>query len=1043
MRLTNITHHDLKENELRLYFQGGAIGGISFAEDDILRIRFNSGDTLLEDCDRMVVEAVPAPRPFRCVQEEGGLRLETGRATVIIRFFPAHILAYAADGRLVFSTKESAFGECEEHRSVLRISLGRDEEIHGLGQDPMGNVNQNGHERRMWNEWGGLHVAANAALPFYFSGAGYAFLLNSGWPSRFAVGAAQVSDPPPAHSIARSKGPWEWGVNSGEEDPDDLSLILEDGRMDGFVILRTGDEAIRAYGELTGRAPLPPKWILGYMQSRNRYRTSEEFLALGRHFRETGIPCDTVVVDWLWFRQFGDMAWDTTYWKNPKEMIDELHRMGFHFMMAFHPFIYEDCLTYEDFRAKGYLMNTPPQTLPIFDHSSPEAREAWWQATKKLVAQGVDAYWIDMGEPRDHPQGTTCHIGSREHVHNLYSSFWSKGLYDGHTRDLDTRPFMLSRTSYAGIQRYGAALWSNDIDSSWEVLKDQVPVGIGVCASGLPYWCTDIGGFATDERYSPELFIRWLEWGVFCPLMRTHGTRAENEPWSYGDQAGPIIEKYIRLRYQLMPYLYACARQIYDASRPMMRGLFLDFPDDPVACAQRHEYMFGPALLVAPILDRDARRRQVYLPRGVWFDYWTGRRMEGGREITVQAPLDRIPLFVREGNLLPMTEAMQYVGEKPEDEIIVHVYGDHGSCMLYDDAGEGHGYEHGEYAKTMLTWENGRLTATLLEGKPECIPQGRRYTVVQHEYREEAAPLSGLSFDWDQTTDHVTRIHVTGDTGLKQVTLAYELTVPVGLSLTDAPCYFRKTPLSKGRKQVRGVVDFTFELTPDRSSLPALHTSELALTCLCGGEETNRREKITFGYGYVNEVQMLGFLEPRNPADADLMRRIEQGEYADSYALASSDAVSATQTRDDGELSSGGGGSAAGQERIYWNLCKNTTCFGYLDMRAFASKRMIGGRGMGYARFVVCSDRERDCFFEFSADRSFTLWVNGEMVYSREGMLLKQIPDKALHLNQGENIFLVRCFVDYPEQRSGREIGFSLRLVNAQGQTLDDLLFHA
>lgn len=1046
MRLSKITGYQEQDRELTLRFGEEAVAGLSFAGEDVMHLRFNCGAALQDDPDGYVVENPPEKAALDICEETGGLMVRAGRLRAVITFRPARICVYDADGRELFATKHSAMGEAEENRSVLRVALGREEGIHGLGQDPMGNVQQNGHERRMWNEWGGLHVAANAALPFYWSDRGYGLLLNSGWPSRFAVGEAKVSAPPPAHSIERSKGPWEWDTSSGEEDADDLSLILENGRMDVYVVLRSGDGAIRGYTELTGRAPLPPRWALGYMQSKNRYRTDEEFLKLGQTFREKGIPCDTLVLDWLWFKQFGDMAWDRDYWKEPEKMLEKLHEMGFHIMQAYHPFIYEDCKTLEEFRDKGYLMNTPPHTLPIFDHSNPEAREAWWEKTKKLVANGVDAYWIDMGEPRDHPQGTTCHMGSREHVHNLYSLLWAKGIYEGHVRDLKTRPFLLSRTSYAGIQRYGAALWSNDIDSSWEVLKDQVPVGLGVCASGLPYWCTDIGGFSTDERYSPEMFIRWLEWGVFCPLFRTHGTRAENEPWSYGEEANAIIERYIRLRYRLLPYIYSCARWIYESGKPMMRGLFLDYPDDPIACGQKYEYMFGPALLVAPILDRGARSREVYLPQGTWYDFWSGERITGGRSIMAQAPLDRIPLYVKSGSVIPMAECVQFVGEKPDEKITVHVYGAPGCFELYEDAGEGREYMEGAYVKTLLSWDGEQLTTRVIEGDAALIPQGRVYLVENHAQgsSEKESLLAGLTFDWDQTMDHQTFVHITGDAGLDEAVMSYELTVPDCMKLTDAPCYFRKTPLMKGKKVIRGLVNLDFALAPRRTELPVVFDATIALECTWRGKTERVEKTVTCGYGYVNTVQMLGFLEPENAADAALMARIEAGDYQNSYVLERTARQETKKQIDDGELSASAGDEAPeARTELKWNLCENTTCFGYLDMREFASKRMVGGRGTGYGRFVIISPDDRECSFEFSADRSFDLWVNGEKVYAKDGMQLKQIPDVKMKLHRGENVLLIRCFVDYPEQRSGREIGFSLRVLDENGQTARDLLYRA
>lgn len=1043
MKLREILRYEERDDILFAYFSGGAVMAVSFVDQDIFRLQFNTGDQILEDPDRFVVEQPPRALPMRVEVERGGVRVLMPRCVLAICSKPALLSVCTLDGRLLFSTKPGSLGHAEDQTAILRVALDPEEGIYGMGQDPMANTNQNGHERRMWNEWGGLHVAANAALPFYFSSRGYGLLLNSSWPCRFAVGEAKVSDPPPAHSIQRSKGPWEWNESSGEEDPRDLSLLLEDGRMDVFVILREGDRAIQGYGELTGRTPMPPRWALGWMQSKNRYRTDQEFLSLGKKYREMGIPCDTLVLDWLWFHQFGDMAWDEDYWKNPCDMLQKLHAMGFHVMQAYHPFIYEDCLTHETFRSSGYLMQTPANTLPIFDHSNPKAREAWWQATRKLVDQGIDAYWIDMGEPRDHPQGTTCFLGSREHVHNLYSLLWAKGIYEGHTRDLQTRPFLLSRTSYAGIQRYGTALWSNDIDSSWEVLKDQVPIGLGVCASGLPYWCTDIGGFATDGRYSPELFIRWLEWGVFCPLMRTHGTRAENEPWSYGEQARPIIEKYIRLRYRLMPYIYSCAREIYEQSKPMMRGLYLDYPDDPTACSQKYEFMFGPALLVAPILDRDARQREVYLPRGVWYDFWTGQRFTGGRSVTAVAPLDTIPLYVREGSLIPMADCVQYDGEHAWDHITVHVWGEEASFVLYEDAGDGFGYLKGEFAKTKLTWKNQRLNAELAQGENEQIPENRVYTVEEHIAQEVTESDISWHFDWDETEDGVTRVHVTGSTGIRQAEISYALELPNFLSLTDAPCYFRKTPLASGAKVLCGTVDFQFELTPGRTWIPQAFDLPITIRCKTAVKETEQRKVLHCGYGYISKAQILGFLDDRNTADRKLMSQIEAGLWQESYVLPAAEQTDGGQPGvvSDGELSSASGSEEKSGDILYWKKCEKATCFGYLDMREYASRRMVRGRGTGYARFTIISPADQKCRFEVSADRSIDLWVNGTHIYSQNGMLLKTVPDAVLSLHTGENVILVKCFVDYPEQRSGREVGFSLRILDETGKADQELLF--
>ena len=1042
MRLSKITSWEIQNNELVFKFQEEAAMGISFSQDDILRLRFNKGVKLLEDPDKMVVENVTACGSFRVTDEANGIKVKTDAVSLIVTFEPASIAVYTPDGRQIIKSAVSSFGEAEQDRTVLRLALTEEEKIFGLGQDPMGNINQRGHERRMWNEWGGLHVCANVAIPFYLSSEGYGLLLNNAWPSRFAVGKAKVSDPPPAHSIERSKGPWNWNQSSGEENPDDMALILENERMDVFIVMRPYSEALHGYAQLTGTTPMPPKWALGYMQSKNRYRSGEEFLRLAKEYREKQIPCDTLVLDWLWFQQFGDMEWDKDNWKEPEKMLAQLHEMGFHVMQAYHPFIYQDCLKLDTFKQKGFLMNTPADKLPIFDHSNPAAREEWWQQTLRLVKQGIDAYWIDMGEPRDHPQGTTCYLGSREHVHNLYSPFWAKGLYDGHRRDLNTRLFSLSRTSYAGIQRYGAALWSNDIDSSWEVLKDQVPAGLGVCMSGLEYWCTDIGGFSTDDRFSPELFIRWLQWGVFCPLFRTHGTRPENEPWSYGEEAQKILEEYIRLRYRLMPYIYTCAREVTEKGQPMMRALCLDYPNDDTACEQKYEFMFGPSILVAPILDKDARQREVYLPQGIWYDYWTDERIDGGRTITAIAPLNRIPLYVKEGSILPMAEVVNFIAEQPENLIQVHIYGDKpASYVLYEDDGNSYEYENGAYVKTELCFDGTQLASKVIDGDAAFIPAERRYTVVMHSAAKTEELPFHITVDSDLNTNGSCRVHLTADTKQTEVVFAYTMKVPDGWKLSDAPKYFRKTPLNKGELTLRGTVNMDWEFIPVRNALPLKAVAVLDVDVIAAEKAVHIHKDITWGSGYVTRMNVIGFFSEDDTDDAAIMQQIEFGVIVPSYQKTLRKSVTEEALHDDGELSSGGDGSADSSSSISWNRYTSFNCWGYVDLRPLSMNAMKNGRGAGYAQCRIWSDNETVCSFEFAAERSFALWINNEKIFEKTGIQPKQVPAERFTLKKGYNDCLIKCTVDYQKQMSGREIGFNFKILHEDGSDCNEFLY--
>lgn len=562
-----------------------------------------------------------------------------------------------------------------------------------------------------------------------------------------------------------------------------------------------------------------------------------------------------------------------------------------------------------------------------------------------------------------------------------------------------------------------------------------------MCLSGLPYWCTDIGGFSTDDRFTPELYIRWLQWGVFCPLFRTHGTRPENEAWSYGEQAEKILRRFIDLRYQLTPYIYSCARKITETGKPMMRALCLDFPDDEQACLQKYEYMFGPAFLVAPILEKNARSREVYLPHGIWYNYYTNERLEGGRTIMAQAPLDRIPLYVREGSIIPMMERCQYIGEKSEDKITVHIYGQlPSSFVLYEDDGETYGYEKGVYAKTLLSFDGKELTASVVEGDASVIPHGRIYESVVHPFAARDV-LEEPSFDCDWDVDGISRVHMTMDVGNNVTGIHYQVQTPSGWRLTDAPCYFRKTPLAKGEKMGCGVIHMMWEFTPVREFLTVCPTADFTVTISGKDGEKVIHKKIGWGSGCVARANVIGFFSEENSQEAAVMKRIEAGDFQPFYTLACSYENNAAKSVDDGELSAGGTQDEDSGQAVFWNRYVSNNCFGYLDLRPMAARGMKNGKGCGYARFLIWSPKEEECRFEFSAERYFAFWANGEKIFEMTGMQPKQIPEKTFQLHKGYNVILVKNFVDYPEQRSGREIGFSFKLLTMEGKEIPELLY--
>ena len=386
---------------------------------------------------------------------------------------------------------------------------------------------------------------------------------------------------------------------------------------------------------------------------------------------------------------------------------------------------------------------TPTNGLPYdragsdIDTTNPDAARWYWNVIKQnYVSKGFDAFWADETEPDLPPNGSYFHVGPGTQFFNVYPLFHTAAFYQGMRRDMPERALILARDSYLGAQHNGAIFWSSDIAPTWDVLKRQVPTGLNFVASGMPYWSTDIGGWQSlpgthkpehpplldpsDARDNvggyddyPELYTRWFEYGAFQPNFRSHGTRPHNEVWSYGKQAQPILERYLRLRYQLMPYLYSLGWQANQTGAPFMRGLFLDFGADPNVANLGDEYMFGPALLVAPVTEQGATSRSVYLPAGTdWYNFWTNERVHGGQCLTVSAPIDTIPVFVRAGSILPMGAPVQSTAD-PQTIAEVRVYpGADGHFTLYDDDGTTYSYEHGAFRTTELLWNDATAKLT-------------------------------------------------------------------------------------------------------------------------------------------------------------------------------------------------------------------------------------------------------------------------------------------------------------------------------------------
>ena len=499
-----------------------------------------------------------------------------------------------------------------------------------------------------------------------------------------------------------------------------------------FVASRQPATIMAEYARLTGKPEMPPLWSLGYQQSHRTLASREEVLAEAKTFREKKLPCDAFIYLGTgfcpsgWNTENGSFDWNSNVFPDPKEMIAQLHEDHIHTVL--HAVILSD-------RLRGSVHE--PCELAQFDEAE---ASCYWDAHRKDFATGVDGWWPDEGDPLD--------IASRLVRNRMY---WEGPQIDRPNE----RPYALHRNGYAGMQRYASFLWSGDVYSTWETLKTHIPIGINTGLSGIPYWGTDIGGFVPTKEFTAELYLRWFQFGAFCTLFRCHGRNWKLRlPWGWntGDpgpmeisryegaaipdasqlhnpQVEIICRKYLELRYRLLPYTYSAVRECAATGMPVMRALWLHHPDDPQAVARSDEYLWGPNLLVAPVVEQGAASRSVYLPRGNWYDFWTGERVEGGKEVSREVDLEIMPLYVRAGTILPLGPVKQYVSESSDGPLTISIYpGADASFVFYEDDGKSFGYRRGQWMGINMSWNDARraLTLSLAEGSKMLPPLRRK-----------------------------------------------------------------------------------------------------------------------------------------------------------------------------------------------------------------------------------------------------------------------------------------------------------------------------
>ena len=639
-----------------------------------------------------------------------------------------------AAGDPLFAEKGTYFAPCEDgpnksFRIKQEFTLARDEKIFGFGQMQNGHLNQRGQALDLKNR------NMNVAIPFLHSSKGYGVFWNHFSPMTFVDNASG------AH------------------------MDCTDTCLDYFFILGGSAEGVvQGMRKLTGQVPMLPLWAYGYWQSRERYMTQAELLEVVAKYRQLGVPLDCIVQDWQYW---GDAPnWNAMQFKkeifpDPKGMVDEVHRQHAKIMVVAWPGFGPETAQYKEFDAANMLLNFrtwPPETFAKpYDAYNPAARERYWDYLNRGVfSLGVDGLWLDSTEPdhidvKDEDYDAPTHLGTLRSVHNAFPIAHVQGV-DEHWRKTNPakRVVLLTRSASAGQQRCGSSTWSGDIQSTWDSLARQIPAALGFALSGNPSWNSDIGGFFAGRYKGPqdpafqELYIRWLQFACFTPLMRSHGTNHPREIYQFGARGEAVfdtIEKYIRLRYSLLPYIYATAWDVSRHGGSFMRPLVMEYPELHQVADQ---YLFGKSLLVAPVVTAGAKQRAVALPPGGWVDFWTKEAVAGGQTIRRPVTLDVLPLYVKAGAILPIGPDVQYAGEKPWDRLTLNVYpGADGQFTLYEDSGDGYEYERGAYSEIPMTWDDSarKLTIGARSGEFPGMLRERRFHVFGKDVAYRGEPV--------------------------------------------------------------------------------------------------------------------------------------------------------------------------------------------------------------------------------------------------------------------------------------------------------------
>lgn len=661
---------------------------LDFCAADIIRVRMGHAG-IPEGKTPMLVKDKLTETNIQVEESQNSVIVSTESLLVRINKNPWQLRFFDVSGRLV--TEESisdlnVIGESvspslgfiqasKESFVAESMRLFPDEHIYGLGEK-FADLDRRGKVFCSWNQdgLGNTTPRTYKNIPFFMSTRGYGVFINSS-----------------------SKIIYDFGYRSHVC----YTFMVEDEQLDYFLIYGPSFKKIlNLYTELTGKAPVPPKWSFGLWMSRCSYRNSREIEDVARELRERDIPCDVIHLDPAWLRegQECDLVWNREAFPDPEGMISRLKKMGFKLSLWINPYVPKGSELFEEAKKRGFLVKKDDGSVydkplepwghhifvdrGVVDFSNPHAAEWYKKKLKRFLEMGVAVFKTDFGEsaPIDGVYWGGVKGGK---IHNVYSLLYNKAVFEV-TKEVHGEGIVWARSGYAGMQRYPTC-WSGDAQPRYSTMACTLRGGLSLGLSGVPFWSHDIGGF--NGTPTPELYVRWAQFGLFCSHSRCHGT-TPREPWKFGAEALRIFREYVKLRYRLLPYIYSCAHISSKTGLPLIRAMVLEYQDDPNCYDKDTQYMFGECFLVAPILE-EGDERNVYLPAGRWIDYWTKEEYEGPKNITYHAPLERLPLFVKADSIIPMGPEMSYVGEKPLDPITLDIYlYTHAEFTMYDDDGK-------------------------------------------------------------------------------------------------------------------------------------------------------------------------------------------------------------------------------------------------------------------------------------------------------------------------------------------------------------------